>query len=63
MTNAQADLIALTTVLNLMRGSEDFNSVHNDFLAAQEMTDSMSLKEETEAFEEVLRRRNLIKTA
>ena len=63
MNTVQKDLIALTTILNLMRGSKDFNSVHNDFVVALGLTEAMNRKEEAEAFTEVLRRRNLIKTA
>ena len=63
MNTVQTDLIALTTSLNLMRGSKDFDSVHNDFVVALGLAEAMNRKEEAEAFAEVLRRRNLIKTA
>ena len=63
MNTVQTDLIALATRLNMMRGSEDFNSVHNDFVVALGLAETMNRKEEAEAFAEVLRRRNLIKTA
>ena len=65
MTKAQASLISITTKINLMRQSETFNEVHADFLEALKIVKSHAtilISEEAEAFAEVLRRRNLIKT-
>jgi hypothetical protein len=66
MTTAQKALISICTKINLMNGSEDFNSVHSDFLQALKLVKSHAtilISEEAEAFAEVLRRRNLIKVA
>ena len=66
MTTAQKALISIATKINLMNGSEDFNSVHSDFCEALKLVKSHAtilISEEAEAFHEVLRRRNMIKTA
>lgn len=66
MTKAQTALISLATKINMMRGSETFKEVHADFLDALKIVKASAtilIAEEAEAFAEVLRRRNLIKTA
>ena len=65
MTKAQAALISIATKINLMHESKTFNEVHADFSEALKIVKSHATilnSEEAEAFAEVLRRRNLIKT-
>lgn len=62
---AKNALIAISTRINLMRGSETFAEVHNDFRDALKVIPAdagLTPAAEAEAFHEVLRRRGLIQT-